>query len=99
LKLEKRVRVEVFIPLRKDDIAYQAVSQWVAEEFAFQRGGSTATTAFIGLYASSATGGIIRDQVQIVFTDVLADLDENDMRDELIAELDLLRTDIERMLP
>ncbi len=70
MRLEKRVRVEVFIPLRENDLAYQAVSQWVAEEFAFQRGGSTATTAFIGLYASQATGRIVRDHVQIIFTEL-----------------------------
>lgn len=41
----------------------------------------------------------MRDHVQIIFTDVLADLTEVDARDELFAELDLLRTDIEQMLP
>jgi hypothetical protein len=74
------------------------VSQWVAEEFAFQRGGSTATTAFIGLYASPATGRIVRDHVQIIFTDVLVDFEDADAREELVAELDLLRSDIERLL-
>jgi hypothetical protein len=98
LRLEKRTRVEVFIPVREDDLAYEAVSRWIAEEFAFRRGGATATTAFIGLYASPSTGHIMRDHVQIVFTDVLVDDDDADSRDELLAELDLLRTDIERML-
>src|SRR5437762_2761169 len=66
LRLEKRTRVEVFIPVREDDLAHEAVSRWIAEEFAFRRGGSTATTAFIGLYASPSTGNIMRDRVQIV---------------------------------
>lgn len=74
------------------------MSRWIAEEFAFRRGGATATTAFIGLYASPSTGHITRDQVQIVFTDVLVDSDDADSHDELLAELDLQRTDIERML-
>ena len=36
--------------------------------------------------------------MQIVFTDVLVDSDDADSHDELLAELDLQRTDIERML-
>jgi len=49
LRLEARIRVEVFIPVRDDEAAYQIISQWVAEEFAFERGGSTVTTTFVGL--------------------------------------------------
>jgi hypothetical protein len=86
LRLEKRTRVEVFIPVREDDLAYEAVSRWIAEEFAFRRGGATATTAFIGFYASPSTGHIMRDQVQIIFTDVLVDNGDADARDELLTE-------------
>lgn len=85
---EKRARVEVFIPLREDDLAYQTVSQWVAEEFAFRRGGSTTTTAFLGLYASPTTDAVVRDHVQI----------DIDATDHLIEELGLLRTDLEGIL-
>jgi len=98
LSLEKRARVEVFIPLREDDLAYQAVSQWVAEEFAFRRGGSTTTTAFLGLYASPTTSSVARDHVQIIFTDILVDLDDLQAREELLDELGLLRTDLEGIL-
>jgi hypothetical protein len=80
-------------------LTYHAVAQWVAEEFALQRGGSTATTAFTGRYVSQATGRIISDQVQIIFTDVLVDLQQPGVRDELVVELDLLRMDLERLLP
>ena len=97
MSLERRTRVEVFIPVPEDDLAYEAVSRWIAEEFAF-RGGATVTTAFIGFYASPSTGHMLRDQEQIVFTDVLVESDDADSRGELLAELDLLRTDIERLL-
>jgi uncharacterized protein with von Willebrand factor type A (vWA) domain len=98
LSLENRARVEVFIPLREDDLGYQAVSQWVAEEFAFRRGGSTTTTAFLGLYASPTTSTLARDHVQIIFTDILVDLDDIDARNDLVAELGLLRMDLEGTL-
>jgi len=89
----------VFIPLREDDPFYHVVAQWVAEEFALEHGGSTATTAFTGLYVSQSTGRIIRDQVQIIFTDVAVDLEDIIAREELITTLDLFRADIERLLP
>jgi hypothetical protein len=89
----------VFIPLRANDPFSQEVAQWVAEELAVRRGGSTATTAFTGLYVSQATGTLIRDQVQIIFSDVASDLEDVAARDELLAQLDLFRTDIERLLP
>jgi hypothetical protein len=98
LSLEKRARVEVFIPIREDDLAYQAVSQWVAEEFAFRRGGSTTTTAFVGLYASPTTDAVVRDHIQIIFTDILVDLEDMAACESLIAELALLRADLKGIL-
>lgn len=98
MSLEKRARVEVFIPIREDDLAYQTVSQWVAEEFAFRRGGSTTTTAFVGLYASPTNDAVARDHIQIIFSDILIDLDDIAARENLIAELALLRTDLEGIL-
>jgi hypothetical protein len=73
LRLEARTRVEVFIPVLEDEPAYQIIGQWVAEEFAFERGGSTVTTTFVGLYASPSPGQVVRDRVQIIFTDVLVE--------------------------
>lgn len=98
MRLEARTRVEVFIPVREDDPAYQVISQWIAEEFAFERGGSTVTTAFLGLFSSPSTGQVVRDHIQIVFTDVLVDYVDSTGLDELIEELELLRSDIERTL-
>jgi hypothetical protein len=98
LRLEPRTRVEVFIPVREDELAYQVISQWVAEEFAFERGGSTVTTTFVGLYASPSTGQVVRDRVQIIFTDVLVESADPSDLNELIEGLDFLRTDIEQML-
>ena len=71
----------------------------MAEEFALEHAGSTATTAFTGLYVSQSTGHIIRDQVQIIFTDIPVDPGEMEARSELMAELDLFREDIKRLLP
>ena len=41
---------------------------------------------------------LARDHVQIVFTDILVDLDDIDARNELVAELRLLRMDLEGTL-
>ena len=98
MRIEARTRVEVFVPVREGDLAYQVISQWIAEEFAFERGGSTVTTTFVGLYASPSTGQVVRDRVQIIFTDVLVDSIDPGDRNELIEGLDSLRTDIEQML-
>jgi hypothetical protein len=98
LRLEPRTRVEVFIPVREDELAYQVISQWVAEEFAFERGGTTVTTTFVGLYASPSTGQVVRDRVQIIFTDVLVESADPSDLNELIEGLHFLRTDIEQML-
>ena len=84
--------------MREDEAAYQIISQWVAEEFAFERGGSTVTTTFLGLYASPSSAQVVRDRVQIIFTDVLIESADPSDRSELIGELDSLRTDIEQML-
>jgi hypothetical protein len=41
---EKRTPVEVFLPVRTDSPAYQIVTDWLAEELAYARGGATLTT-------------------------------------------------------
>lgn len=50
MPLEKRTRVEIFLPIRTDYVVYGTVTEWLAEELAFARGGSTLTTPFTGLY-------------------------------------------------
>lgn len=90
MPLEKRTRVEIFLPVRNDLIEYGVVSEWLAEEFAFVRGGSTLTTPFLGLYLSDSHG-IQSDQVRLLFCDF--DLDADDPADqvELINYLNNLR--------
>jgi hypothetical protein len=47
---EKRTRVEIFLPVRSDSAEYRIITDWLAEELAYARGGSTLTTPFTGLY-------------------------------------------------
>ena len=54
---DSRTRVEIFLPVRSDLSAYQIALDWLAEEFAFSRGGSTFTTPFAGLYATPSMSG------------------------------------------
>lgn len=60
---EKRTRVEIFLPLGSDSVIHGTVTEWLAEELAFARGGSTVTTPFTGLYLSATEGDILRDAV------------------------------------
>lgn len=80
MPLEKRTRVEIFLPVRNDFLEYRVVSEWLAEEFAFVRGGATLTTPFLGLYLSDSHG-IQSDQVRLLFCDF--DLDADDPADQV----------------
>jgi len=42
--LEKRTRVEIFLPIRTESVDYRAITDWLAEELAYSRGGSTMTS-------------------------------------------------------
>jgi hypothetical protein len=88
---EKRTRVEDFLPVRTDFPAYRAVTDWLAEELAYARGGATLTTPFTGLYMSTATTDVIRDTIIVLFADFNLDLDTPEHTDELIDYLDGLR--------
>jgi len=89
---EKRTRVEIFPPVRTDTTDYRAVTEWLSEELALARGGSTLTTPFTGLFASSASAGsIIRDQVQILFCDLDLNLEDESHRANLTVYLEELR--------
>jgi hypothetical protein len=57
------------------------VTEWLAEELAISRGGSTLTTPFTGLYMSDSHGSILRDSVQVLFCDF--DLEPNDPAQEI----------------
>jgi membrane carboxypeptidase/penicillin-binding protein len=65
--LEKRTRVEIFLPIRLETTNYRTLIEWLAEELAFSRGGSTLTTPFAGLYFSTTEKTLTRDQVHILF--------------------------------
>ena len=91
MPLEKRTRVEIFLPLRLDTTSYRTVTEWLAEEFAFSRGGSTLATPFTGLYLSTTEKTLTSDQVHVLFCDF--DLDSDDLEDsaELLAYLSGVR--------
>ena len=91
MPLEKRTRVEIFLPIRSDITAYQAVTEWLAEELAFARGGSTLSAPFTGLYYSATEKALTRDQVQILFCDLDLDADNPDDANDLGAYLNGVR--------
>lgn len=91
MPLEKRTRVEIFLPIRSDMVAYGSVTDWLAEELAFARGGSTLTTPFTGLYSSTTEKTLTHDQIQILFCDFDLDSDDLDGRAELLSYLNDLR--------
>ena len=84
---EKRTRVEVFLPIRADVSEYRTITDWLAEELAYSRGGSTLTAPFTGLFASATRGSVIRDDVQILFCDFALEPDNAEDRAELEAYL------------
>jgi len=88
---EKRTRVEVFIPLRSDSADYRAVTEWLAEELAYARGGSTLTTPFTGLYTSTTQTRLVRDAVHMLFCDFDLDVDDYEQRAELTNYLNEIR--------
>jgi hypothetical protein len=77
---QKRTRVEVFLPLGFDSVVHRSVTEWLAEELTFARGGSDITTLLTGLYTSATQAEIVRDDIQIVFCDFDLDADDSDER-------------------
>jgi len=89
---EKRTRVEIFLPVRTDTADYRAVTEWLSEELALARGGSTLTTPFTGLYVSSSSvGTIVQDQIQILFCDLDLNIEDALHYSKLTAYLEELR--------
>ena len=88
---EKRTRVEVFLPVRTDSPSYQIVTDWLAEELAYARGGATLTTPFTGLYISTARSDVVRDTITVLFVDFNLDTDVHDHRIELTNYVDEIR--------
>ena len=88
---EKRTRVEIFIPLGSDSVVHGTVTDWLAEELAFARGGSTVTTPFTGLYLSATEKDVVRDAVRVLFCDFDLDPDDVSQRTKLGTYLSELR--------
>ena len=96
---EKRTRVEIFLPVRTDTAIYQIVTDWLSEELALARGGSTLTTPFTGLYASTNMGrGVVRDQIQILFCDFDLNADNPAHLGKLLSYLTDLRLTLMEIL-
>lgn len=85
MPIEKRTRVEVFLPLRSDILSYQVAIDWMAEEFARQRGGATLTAPFAGLFVSDSRSDLVEDAVRILFSDFQLDM-ENEVHRTRIEE-------------
>ena len=81
MPLEKRTRVEIFLPIRTDSAGYQTITDWLAEELAYARGGSTLTSPFAGLYVSRSRGDVVRDDINVLFCDF--DLDSDSLDDQV----------------
>jgi hypothetical protein len=89
---EKRTRVEFFLPIKTDVSEYRTITDWLAEELAYSRGGSTLTSAFTGLYVSSTRGSVVRDDVHILFCDFLLEVDSAEDQAQMDSYLDDVRT-------
>ena len=92
MPLEKRTRVEIFLPIRTKSADYRTITDWLAEELAYSRGGSTLTTPFTGLYVSGSRGDVVRDDVQILFCDFDLDADKADQYAKLTSYVYELRS-------
>lgn len=88
MPIEKRIRVEVFLPLRSDLLAYQVAIDWMAEEFARQRGGATLTAPFAGLFAAANHADVVEDAIRILFCDFHLDIENESHRQELVELLE-----------
>lgn len=88
---EKRTPLR-FLPIRTDAFDYRTITDWLAEELPFSRGGSTLTDPFTGLYVSETRGSVIRDDVHILFCDSLLDVESTEDQVELDAYLDDVRS-------
>ncbi|MFN2502454.1 MAG: hypothetical protein ABR530_10645 [Pyrinomonadaceae bacterium] len=95
---ENRTRVEIFLPVRSDHLAYQSALDWLAEEFAFARGGSTFTTPFAGLYSTATGGELVQDSIRVLFCDFNWDISIAEDRHELDNYLTSVRSFLMAML-
>ena len=91
MPIEKRTRVEIFLTVRSDLLAYQTALEWLAVELAIARGGSTLTTPFAGLFASSTQVDVVQDAVRILFCDFELDCERDEDLADIIAFLESVK--------
>ncbi len=84
---EKRTRVEIFLPVRSDLLAYQTALEWLAEELALARGGATLTTPFTGFYVSSTHIDLVQDAIRVLSCDFELDCERADDLTEIVTFL------------
>ena len=98
MPVEKRTRVEIFLPMRSDLAAYQVTIDWFAEEMALTRGGATVTAPFAGLFASATGSELISDAIRILFCDFDTDPTNNGEFAKLVAYLEEIKDGLMRLL-
>jgi hypothetical protein len=87
LPLSERVRIEEYLPDVPRE-AYQELLSVFEQEFTYAFGGCTTIRGVEGNYLSQA-GGIIRDRVNLLYTDVPLSLEEDG--DRIARYVDRLR--------
>lgn len=89
---ENRTRVEIFLPVGSDPTAHATITEWLAEEMTFARGGATVTTPFVGYYLSATGNNLIRDAVRVLFCDFDLDVGNTHHVSPLESYIDELRS-------
>lgn len=98
MPVEKRTRVEIFIPMRSDLPAYQATIDWFAEELALTRGGATVTAPFAGLFASATGVELVSDAIRILFCNFDSDPTDSRQLGKLTEYLEEIKAGLMRLL-
>lgn len=80
--LTPRIRVEVYIPIRREP-SYYGCLNWIIEEFTRLRGGCTVHYDVGGYYLSRASE-IIDDNVTVVYSDFLMNWNDKSDRAEVL---------------
>jgi hypothetical protein len=78
----RRIRVEVYVPLRYEP-SYQDTLSWLIEEFTQLRGGCTVNEN-VGGYYLAQINQVINDRVSIVYSDFPMNWDELRERAEVL---------------
>lgn len=91
MPIEKRTRVEIFLPLRSDIPAYQVALDWMGQEFAYERGGATLTAPFAGLFVSSNRVDVVEDAIRVLFCDFDLDADNEEDNAEITSFLEVAK--------